>query len=357
VEGLGVSQRSFWKGRRVFLTGHTGFKGSWLSMWLSRWGAEVTGYALAPPTEPSLFVQAGVQHHVKSITADVRDAASVATAMREAAPELVLHLAAQALVRESYDDPVGTYATNVMGTVHVLEAMRTVPSVRAAVIVTSDKCYENREWVWPYRETDPMGGHDPYSNSKGCAELVTAAYTRSFLEKQGLGIASVRAGNVIGGGDWAKDRLVPDAARSFVAGKKVRLRNPLATRPWQHVLEPLGAYLAVGQALLEGNRSATGAWNIGPDSNDTRTVQQVVEAFAPHFGPHAGWEKDGDEHPHEARSLALDTTRIRATLGWRPRLGLDEGLAWTARWYRDVAAGRSARDATLEDLERYEARP
>jgi CDP-glucose 4,6-dehydratase len=353
VEGVDVT---FWNGRRVFLTGHTGFKGSWLSAWLSRRGARVTGYALAPPTTPSLFEQAQLEARLaRSLMADVRDLPTLERSLRDSDAEIVFHLAAQALVRDSYVDPVGTFASNVMGTVNVLEAVRRAPSVRAVVVVTSDKCYENREWVWPYRENDAMGGYDPYSASKGCAELVTAAYARSFFDERAAFIASVRAGNVIGGGDWAKDRLIPDAVRAFSDKQTIRLRNPLATRPWQHVLEPLGAYLAIGQALLERRVEAKGAWNVGPSSADVRTVAGVIDAFAPHFGPWAGWSKDGAEHPHEARALALDSTRLSTTLGWRPRLALDGALGWTATWYLDVARGKPAYDATIADIERYEA--
>lgn len=347
---------TFWRGRRVFITGHTGFKGSWLSTWLTHRGALVTGYALRPPTSPSLFEQATLGPRLaRSVEADVCDLPSLERALVASEAEVVFHLAAQALVRESYRDPVGTFAANVMGTVNVLDAIRRAPSVRAALIVTSDKCYENREWVWPYRESDAMGGHDPYSASKGCAEIVTAAYARSFLDERNAWLASARAGNVIGGGDWARDRLIPDAVRAFAAQQPLRLRNPLATRPWQHVLEPLNAYLAISQALLERRPEARGAWNVGPSPADTRTVSGVVEAFATHFGLEQGWTKDGAEHPHEARSLALDATRLSTTLGWKPRLNLDAALRWTASWYREVARGESALDATIADIERYEA--
>lgn len=333
-----------WEGKRVFLTGHTGFKGSWMCLWLSKLGAHTTGYSLRPPTEPSLFDQARVSELVTDVEGDVRDLDRLTHAMREASPDVVIHMAAQSLVRPSYDDPIGTYATNVMGTAHVLEAARRVQSARTIVIVTSDKCYENHEWHWPYRENDPMGGHDPYSSSKGCAELVTSAYARSFLSDRN--VSTVRAGNVIGGGDWALDRLVPDAVRAFSRGEKVVLRNPTAIRPWQHVLEPLRAYLEIAA------RGARGAWNIGPDPSSVWPVARVVDELARHWD--GGWVQDTRSHPHEAHALALDASKARNLLGWRPKLAIEPAIEWTARWYRRVAAGEDARTVTLEDIRRYE---
>ena len=272
----------FWRGRRVFLTGHTGFKGGWLALWLQRLGADVTGYALDPPTTPSLFAVARVGAGMRSIINDIRDAETLAQAMREAQPEIVIHMAAQPLVRYSYQAPVETYATNVMGTVHLLEAVRQTDSVRAVVNVTSDKCYENREWVWGYRENEPMGGYDPYSNSKGCAELVTAAYRNSYFNpaqysQHGVALASARAGNVIGGGDWAEDRLIPDILRAIAAGEAVNIRSPHAIRPWQHVLEPLSGYLLLAQRLIEDGPAHAEGWNFGPSEEDARPVQWIVE--------------------------------------------------------------------------------
>lgn len=347
--------RAFWRGRSVFLTGHTGFKGSWLALWLTRMGATVTGYALRAPTDPSLFEQSKIGSSITSIEGDVRDLSRLRDAMRDAAPEVVIHLAAQSLVRASYGDPVGTYTTNVIGTVHVLEAVRQVESVRAVVNVTTDKCYENREWVWPYRESDPMGGHDPYSSSKGCAELVASAYARSFFAESNRGLASARAGNVIGGGDWALDRLVPDAARAFAAGRTVCLRNPMSIRPWQHVLEPLCGYLTLAERLVEAPAKWGGGWNFGPEERDIRPVSEVVDAFAQAWGGAPGWERDGAEHPHEAQLLRLDVTKARTVLGWRPRLDFASAVGMCAQWYKNVGSGGDARAASLRDIERYEA--
>lgn len=346
--------RGFWRGRNVFLTGHTGFKGSWLSLWLTQMGATVTGYALTAPTTPSLFGQARVGELVESIEADIRDLPRLRSALEGSGAEVVIHMAAQSLVRASYADPVGTYTTNVIGTVNLLEAARHAPSVRAVVNVTTDKCYENREWVWPYRESDPMGGHDPYSSSKGCAELVASAYGRSFFAPLGRGLASVRAGNVIGGGDWATDRLVPDAARAFLAGAAVHLRNPASIRPWQHVLEPLAGYLTVAERLLEDPERWGGGWNFGPAEQDILPVSEIIDALAKAWGDARGWTHDGAEHPHEAQLLRLDTTKSRTTLGWRPRLDLASAVKMCADWYRNVGSGGDARAASLRDIQRYE---
>jgi CDP-glucose 4,6-dehydratase len=347
--------RDFWRRRRVFVTGHTGFKGAWLSLWLERLGAAVTGFALGAPTEPSLFAQAAIARSITSIQGDVRDLLTVREAMDRAAPEIVIHMAAQSLVRASYADPVATYTTNVVGTVHVLECARHVPSVRAVVNVTSDKCYENREWVWPYRESDPMGGYDPYSSSKGCAELVASAFARSFYRGLGRGLASVRAGNVIGGGDWAADRLIPDAARAFSNGRAVRIRNPASVRPWQHVLEPLAGYLTLAERLFRDPERWGGGWNFGPDERDIRPVSEVIDTLAGAWGGAPGWERDGAEHPHEAQLLRLDVTKSRTVLGWRPRLDLSSAVGMCAEWYKAVGSGADARDISLRHIERYEA--
>lgn len=345
---------AFWAGRRVFLTGHTGFKGSWLSLWLQEMGAEVTGYALPPSTEPALFDVAGVGAGMTSVIGDVRDLGSLRAAMRTCDPEVVLHLAAQPLVRLSYDEPVDTYATNVMGTVHLLEAARTMPSLRAAVVVTTDKCYENREWVWGYREDEPMGGADPYSNSKGCAELVTAAYRSSFFHQPGsAAIASGRAGNVIGGGDWSKDRLVPDILEALATGAPVAIRNPEATRPWQHVLEPLGGYLLLAQALFSQGEAVAEGWNFGPRDEDARPVSWIVDRMAAAWGDAAGWQAQPGDHPHEARYLKLDISKARARLGWEPRWTLDEALSDIVSWHRAWMAGADMRAHCLDTIAKY----
>jgi CDP-glucose 4,6-dehydratase len=353
---------NFWAGRRVLITGHTGFKGGWLSLWLARLGARVTGFALAPETAPSLCALADLLARVDSRIGDVRDLAALTACMTEARPEIVLHLAAQALVRPSYADPVGTYASNVMGTVHLLEAVRACPSVRAVVIVTSDKAYENREWVWAYREDEPMGGRDPYSNSKGCAELVTSAYRASFFgdgghpARHGAKIASARAGNVIGGGDWSVDRLVPDVVRAFERGEPVEIRAPGAVRPWQHVLEPLSGFLRLAEVLCdaEGGRYVEG-WNFGPADEDCRPVFEVVAGLARAWGEGADWRLAPGTHPHEATFLKVDASKARAHLGWDRRLRLSEALDWTGAWYRAQAQGADAAALTLEQIARYEA--
>ncbi len=349
-----VASAAFWRGKRVLVTGHTGFKGAWLSLWLGQLGAEVAGYALPPPSEPSLFQAAGLAERMSSITADVRDLAALRGAFQTVRPEIVLHLAAQALVRPSYDDPVATFDTNVMGTVNVLEAARHEPGVRAVVVVTSDKCYENREWAWGYRENEAMGGHDPYSSSKGCAELVTAAY-RSSYAKGALGIASARAGNVIGGGDWAKDRIIPDFVRAVAQGQALRVRNPGAVRPWQHVLEPLAGYLLLAERLYgEPQRFAEG-WNFGPADTDARPVSWVVDRFARNWGQGVTWQADPGPHPHEANFLKLDCSKARNLLAWRPRLTLDQALSWVTDWYRGFSAGSSALELCLSQIAAFEA--
>lgn len=359
VEGLDLSY-TFWRGKRVFLTGHTGFKGSWLSLWLQNLGAQLHGYALPAPTEPNLFKLARVGEGMTSIIGDVRDGPALTVAMLEAAPEIVIHMAAQPLVRYSYSEPVETYATNVMGAVNLFEAVRQSPSVKAVINVTTDKCYENREWVWPYRENEPMGGHDPYSSSKACAELVTSAYRSSFfnIEKdpgQQVAIASARAGNVIGGGDWAADRLIPDTLRAFVEGKVASIRNPQAIRPWQHVLEPLRGYLILAERLFEEGPKFGQAFNFGPRLEDARPVLWVVDRLAAMWGDEVTWEVCSAHHPHEANYLRLDISKAAHLLSWTPCLDLEEALALTVSWTAEQRRGRDARSLTLEQIEAYTA--
>ncbi len=343
VEDLEMTD--FFCGKRVFVTGHTGFKGSWLCLWLSRLGAIVTGYALAPPTDPSLFELARINDIVLSHIADIRDGERLAAAMCEAKPDIVFHLAAQPLVRDSYKFPVETYSTNVMGTVNLLEAVRVCPSVRAVVNVTTDKCYENREWPWGYRENEPFGGFDPYSSSKACSELVTAAYRSSYFNSQaykqhGVAVATARAGNVIGGGDWAADRLVPDVIRSILAGDTIRIRNPHAVRPWQHVLEPLSAYLILARRLYEDGPEFAEGWNFGPVDTDAKPVEWIVQRICQLWGGNSRYEIDNDNHPHEAHYLKLDCSKAMSKLGWQPKWNLDKTLRRTIEWvlaYREKA--------------------
>jgi len=348
----------FWRGRRVFITGHTGFKGSWLSLWLQALGAQVTGYALAPPSEPNLFTLAGVAGGLQHVAGDVCDSAALQAALAAARPQVVLHLAAQSLVRRSYREPALTYATNVMGTVHLLDAVRQLSGVEAVVVVTSDKCYENRETLWAYREPDAMGGHDPYSNSKGCAELVTSAMRHSYFAAahgSAAGVATARAGHVIGGGDWADDRLLPDAMRAFIAGQALTVRAPEAVRPWQHVLEPLRGYLLLAQVLAEPARRAEFAdgWNFGPDDADCRTVRSVVDLACAHWpGAQVRYQPPVDA-PHEAHLLKLDCSKARVRLGWQPRWGLEQGVAQTVAWFRAFADGQDMRAVTLAQLDAY----
>ncbi len=347
--------REFWRGKRVFLTGHTGFKGGWLALWLADMGAEVHGYALTPPTEPNLFTVANLQARLaRSTIADIRDAAALAHAMQVAQPDIVFHLAAQPLVRYSYVAPVETYAVNVMGTVNLLEAVRQIPSVKAVVNVTTDKCYENREWAWPYRENEAMGGFDPYSSSKACSELVTAAYRRSFLESADKHLASARVGNVIGGGDWAADRLVPDFLRALDAGQVLTVRSPLATRPWQHVLEPLSGYLILAERLFTEGQHFAEAWNFGPEEADARPVQWIVEYLCGQVRDTA-WQCDASPQPHEANTLKLDSSKARAQLGWRPRWNLQTTLGMTLAWHQAWKQGSDMAAISAQQIQKYEA--
>ncbi|QPF93899.1 CDP-glucose 4,6-dehydratase [Bradyrhizobium genosp. B] len=331
----------FWRGRNVLVTGHTGFKGSWLSLWLYAMKARVSGFALDPPTSPSLFERAHVADIVDDARGDVRDIEALSHALAKSRPDVVFHLAAQSVLRESYVDPIGTVSTNVMGTLNVLEAVRQFnlkakaersgDGVRSLVIVTSDKCYENREWVWGYRENEAMGGHDPYSTSKGCAELLMTSYNRSFAEPAA---ASARAGNVIGGGDWAKDRIVPDAVRAFAIGRALEVRRPRAIRPWQHVLEPLSGYLLLAEALSGKGVAVAEGWNFGPGPESEQPVESLVDTLAAIWGDGAQWLHTGGDELHEATFLKLDSSKARTTLGWRPRLGFRDALKLTADWYK-----------------------
>lgn len=325
----------FWRDKCVFLTGHTGFKGSWLSLWLQSLGAQVHGLSLAPSTTPNLFTEAQVAKCLANHTlGDIRDLITVQQAMNAAQPDIVIHMAAQPLVRFSYAKPVETYATNVMGTVHLLEAARQVASVKSIVVVSTDKCYDNKEWTWGYREDEPLGGHDPYSSSKGCAELLISAYRRSFLQGQGKAVASARAGNVIGGGDWATDRLVPDLLRAFEKKQPVIIRNPQATRPWQHVLEPLSGYLNLAEKLYNHGQTFAEAWNFGPRDEDARPVQWIVEHMAKTWGHGARWQQDSSSSLHEANYLKLDISKAKSRLGWQPRWPLVTALEHINIWHR-----------------------
>ena len=353
---------SFWSGKRVFITGHTGFKGAWLSLWLAELGAEVTGFSLPAPTTPNLFAVARIRELTRHVDGDVRDLGALTAAMRAAKPEIVFHLAAQSLVRASYEAPVETFATNVMGTVNLLESVRHTDGVRSVVCVTSDKCYENRETGVACREDDAMGGYDPYSSSKGCSELVVSAYRRSYFNPEriaahGVAVASARAGNVIGGGDWAKDRLVPDLMRGFAAGERPLVRLPDAVRPWQHVLEPLSGYLLLARRLAEGDAAAAEGWNFGPEEADAKSVGWVADRLAKLWGAGAGWDETGKPQPHEAAWLRLDCSKARNRLGWRPRWGLEEALRQTVAWGRAFANGEDMGDYTAGQIRRHSAGP
>lgn len=354
MESLGLN-RGFWRDKRVFLTGHTGFKGGWLALWLADLGAQVHGYALEPPTNPNFFTVCGLQAHLRTSTiADIRDAAALGEAMRAARPDIVLHLAAQSLVRYSFAAPLETYAVNVMGTANLLEAARRTAGVKAVINVSSDKCYENREWVWPYRENDAMGGFDPYSSSKGCAELVTSAYRRSYLAPAGIHLASARAGNVIGGGDWAADRLVPDFLRSVDAGQTLIVRSPQARRPWQHVLEPLAGYLILAEKLCTEGSAYAEAWNFGPREAQAHPVQWIIEYLCARV-PGAAWQRDTALQPHEASLLKLDSSKANARLGWCPRWNLEGALARTLNWHQAWKRGTDMHAFSLAQIHDYES--
>ena len=350
---------NFWKDKRVLVTGHTGFKGSWLSLWLQEKGVNVIGYSLPPPTKPSLFEVAGISDGMTSIIGDVRDFDQIKDVISEHHPEIVFHMAAQSLVRRSYLDPIETYTTNVMGTVNVLEAVRHSDNVSVLVNITSDKCYENNEWCWGYRESDRMGGHDPYSSSKGCAELITAAYRRSYSCNENnptprVSIATARAGNVIGGGDWGADRLIPDIMKAVLENRPVVIRYPNAIRPWQHVLEPLRGYLLLAERMWEDGASFSEAWNFGPNNEDAKPVSWLAGCLTSLWGSDARWEMDSDQHPHEANYLKLDCSKANTLLDCLPKLDLPTALEWIVEWYRAYQRGKDVRKVTEAEIERYE---
>jgi CDP-glucose 4,6-dehydratase len=349
---------AFWRNKRVLITGHTGFKGSWLGLWLDSVGARVAGYALEPPSDPSLYALARIHETVRSTTGDVRDLARLERTVGEAAPDVVFHMAAQSVVLLSYDAPVDTYSTNVMGTVHLLEAIRRTGSRCAVINVTTDKCYENKGWVWGYREDDRLGGHDPYSNSKACAELVGQAYRDSFfpldeVERHGVRLASARAGNVIGGGDWTPHQLIPEAVAALQRGESVVLRHPDATRPWQHVLDCLDGYVSLAEALSQNPAAFSGGWNFGPADSDSRPVSYLVETLAKHWGVAVPWTHDRQVHPPEAQELRLETRKAASRLGWRACWSIDTALDMVARWYDGYHAGTPARALCLEQIRGY----
>lgn len=349
----------FWNGKNVFITGHTGFKGSWLCLWLHALGAEVTGYALKPPTDPSLFELCKIDEMVKSVIADVRDGKTLNKAMAGANPEIVIHMAAQPLVRDSYKVPAETYEINIMGTVNLFEAVRNCKTVKAVINVTTDKCYENREWIWGYRENEPLGGYDPYSSSKACSELVTSAYRNSYFnpadhQRHGVGIASARAGNVVGGGDWATDRLVPDCVRAVLKREKILVRSPRAIRPWQHVLEPLSGYLTLAQKLFEDGPHFSEAWNFGTDDADSKPVEWLVKYFCEQWGPDASYSIDTRSHPHEAHYLKLDCSKSKAKLGWRPKWSLEKGVTSIVAWTRAYQERKDVRAVCLNQITEYQ---
>lgn len=348
----------FWRGKKVFITGHTGFKGSWLCLWLYLLKADITGFALKPPTNPNLFGLCKIDKLTTSITSDVRDYKSLAKAIKAVRPDIIIHMAAQSLVRESYKNPVDTYSINVMGTVNLFEAVRNTDGVKAVINVTTDKCYENREWFWGYRENEPMGGYDPYSNSKACSELITSAYRNSFFNPKnynshGVGIASVRSGNVIGGGDWSADRLMPDCVRALLDKKRIVLRNPNAVRPWQHVLEPLSGYLLLAQKLYNNGPKYSEGWNFGPDEGDTKPVEWIVKKICEKWGQNASYKIDKGEHPHEAHYLKLDCSKAKEKLGWYPRWNLEKAIDSVIEWTQAYQENKDVRKACLKQIEEY----
>ena len=359
MESVAVMDDIFWHDKRVLITGHTGFKGGWLSLWLTLKGAEITGYALDPPTEPNFFSACRLDGRITSVVGDVRNLDKLKSVVMETEPEILIHMAAQALVRPSYEDPVDTYTTNIMGTVNVLEVARQCASVNTVLIITSDKCYENREWCWGYREVEPMGGHDPYACSKGCAELVTASYRKSFFpssryQEHGVAVASARAGNVIGGGDWAQDRLIPDIFKAALAGSEVKIRYPDAIRPWQHVLDPLQGYLNLMERLHRDGTDFAEGWNFGPNDVNCQPVSRILSTLKEILGNRLVWSQDGENNPHEATYLKLDCSKAYQRLHWRPKLDLSTALEWTAKWYKVFENGSDVALLSENQIKRYE---
>jgi len=351
MEGLGMTP-GFWKDKTVFLTGHTGFKGGWMAHWLYELGASVYGFSLEPPTQPNFFTETQLQKRLaQSTIGDIRDLAVLTRSLKQAKPDIIIHMAAQPLVRESYKKPVETFAANVMGTVNLLEAAHQIGTAKAIINITTDKCYENNEWLWPYRENDRLGGYDPYSASKACAEIVTAAYRNSFLAVANIHLASVRAGNVIGGGDWATDRLIPDFLRALDAGETLKIRSPNAIRPWQHVLEPLSGYLLLAEKLYEGGETFAEAWNFGPNDEDAKSVGWIVEKLCAQI-PGARWETESAKQPHEAGLLKLDSSKAKAKLGWAPRWNLEAALRKTTEWHQ---AWRNREDMAVITTQQIQA--
>lgn len=354
--GIRKVNEPFWEGKKVFLTGHTGFKGSWLSIWLSSMGAIVKGFALEPETNPALYNVANIDELIQSEMGDIRDKDHVSKSMISFNPDILIHMAAQPLVRLSYIQPVETYATNVLGTVHVLEAARMCSNLKAIVSVTTDKVYENQEWVWGYRENEPMGGYDPYSSSKGCAELVTSAYRRSFFsDKNSAALASARAGNVIGGGDWSVDRLIPDALKAFEKDEPVIIRNPLSTRPWQHVLEPLSGYLMLAESLYQEGEKFAQAWNFGPEDSDCRSVEWILENLVAMWGGKASWKLDENPQPHEARFLKLDCSKAKLLLDWHPQWNIQDVLMKIIEWQKKYYSGSNMQNYCLKEIKDYQS--
>lgn len=344
----------FWRNKKVFLTGHTGFKGSWLSIWLHSLGADITGYSLDPPSQPSLYEIADIQSIVKSIHGDIRDIDFLKSSMKKVNPDIVIHMAAQSLVRESYTDPVGTYSTNAMGTIHVFEAIKECDSVQSVLNITTDKCYENNEWDWGYREIDPLGGYDPYSSSKACAEIITSAYRRSFMMEKGVGLASARAGNVIGGGDWADNRLIPDCLRAFLNNEKVEIRYPKSIRPWQFVLEPLNGYLILVEKLTENPDLFAQAWNFGPDDSDAKPVKWIVEKMCSKWGEGSDYILNEGNHFHEAGYLKLDCSKAKNQLNWQPKYNLEYAMNSIIEWTKEYQSKSNMLQVCLNQIEDFQ---
>jgi CDP-glucose 4,6-dehydratase len=344
----------FWNGKKVLVTGHTGFKGGWLCLWLESLGAEVYGISLDPNTKFSLFNECNIKSSVKSEIADIRDLDKIKRLIKSISPEIIIHMAAQPLVRLSYESPVDTFSTNVMGTLNIFESARMLTSLKAIVNVTTDKCYENKEWVWGYRESDELGGFDPYSSSKACSEILTRAYRRSFFDNMGIGVATVRAGNVIGGGDWSQDRLVPDILLSIQNGKTVKVRNPLAIRPWQHVLEPLSGYLIIAQLLYKRNLEFSDSWNFGPNNTDVKTVSWIVERILSTWGSDVEWAHDKSEQPKETNYLQLDISKVRRILDWQPKWNIEKAIENIVIWHKSWLKNENMKSICLEQIKEYQ---